>query len=221
MEATIRERLAATVPTTRSSARSSAPRATPPAAGSSTPSTAPRASCGASRSGRRFSPSRSRSGCASASCRRPRSDGDGGPRRDQGAFATANRSASHRSARSRMRSSATRRRRRSTSSAWASSSARSHPVCWAARGFADFWGHVLVAEGAADLAVEPVMNLWDNAALQVILEEAGGRFTDLHGVPPPTAATPSPPTASCTTPCSRAYSERRGSRPRATLPMYS
>ncbi|MGH9032099.1 MAG: histidinol-phosphatase [Acidimicrobiia bacterium] len=54
--------------------------------------------------------------------------------------------------------------------------------CWAERGFADFWGHVLVAEGSADIAVEPVMNLWDNAPLQVIVEEAGGRFTDLDGV---------------------------------------
>jgi histidinol-phosphatase len=54
-------------------------------------------------------------------------------------------------------------------------------TCWAARGFADFWGHVLVAEGSADIAVEPVMNLWDNAPLQVIVEEAGGRFTDLGG----------------------------------------
>jgi histidinol-phosphatase len=53
--------------------------------------------------------------------------------------------------------------------------------CWAARGFADFWGHVLVAEGSADVSIEPVMNLWDNAAIQVIVEEAGGRFTDLDG----------------------------------------
>jgi len=53
--------------------------------------------------------------------------------------------------------------------------------CWAARGWADFYGHVLVAEGSADIAVEPVMNLWDNAALQVVVEEAGGRFTDLAG----------------------------------------
>jgi histidinol-phosphatase len=53
--------------------------------------------------------------------------------------------------------------------------------CWAARGFADFWGHVLVAEGSADISVEPVMNLWDNAPLIVIVEEAGGRFTDLQG----------------------------------------
>lgn len=55
--------------------------------------------------------------------------------------------------------------------------------CWAARGFADFWGHMLVAEGSADISVEPVMNLWDNAPLQVIVEEAGGRFTDLDGAP--------------------------------------
>jgi histidinol-phosphatase len=55
--------------------------------------------------------------------------------------------------------------------------------CWEARGFSDYWAHVLVAEGSADLAVEPVMNLWDNAPLQVIVEEAGGRFTDLAGRP--------------------------------------
>jgi histidinol-phosphatase len=55
--------------------------------------------------------------------------------------------------------------------------------CWEARGFGDYWAHVLVAEGSADLAVEPIMNLWDNAAVQVIVEEAGGRFTDLEGRP--------------------------------------
>ncbi len=55
--------------------------------------------------------------------------------------------------------------------------------CWEARGFSDYWGHVLVAEGSADIAVEPIMNLWDNAPLQVIVEEAGGRFTDLEGRP--------------------------------------
>jgi len=53
--------------------------------------------------------------------------------------------------------------------------------CWEARGFGDYWAHVLVAEGSADVAVEPIMNLWDNAALQVVVEEAGGRFTDLDG----------------------------------------
>jgi histidinol-phosphatase len=49
------------------------------------------------------------------------------------------------------------------------------------RGFGDFWQHVLVAEGALDAALEPVCSLWDVAALQVIVEEAGGKFTDFLG----------------------------------------
>jgi histidinol-phosphatase len=49
------------------------------------------------------------------------------------------------------------------------------------RGFGDFWQHMLVAEGACDAAVDPVDSLWDIAALQVIVEEAGGRFTDFAG----------------------------------------
>jgi histidinol-phosphatase len=53
--------------------------------------------------------------------------------------------------------------------------------CWRARGFGDFWMHVLVAEGACDVAVEPVVSLWDLAAVQIVVEEAGGRFTDLTG----------------------------------------
>jgi histidinol-phosphatase len=52
---------------------------------------------------------------------------------------------------------------------------------WRSRGFGDFWQHVLVAEGAVDIAVEPEVSLWDLAALQVIVEEAGGQFTDLDG----------------------------------------
>lgn len=52
---------------------------------------------------------------------------------------------------------------------------------WAARGFSDFWQHMLLAEGGVDLCVEPVVALWDVAAVQVIVEEAGGRFTDLRG----------------------------------------
>jgi histidinol-phosphatase len=55
--------------------------------------------------------------------------------------------------------------------------------CWRNRGFGDFWQHTLVAEGSADVAVEPEVSLWDLAAVQVIVEEAGGRFTDLQGVP--------------------------------------
>ena len=57
--------------------------------------------------------------------------------------------------------------------------------CWRTRGFGDFWSHMLVAEGAADLAAEPEVELWDLAAPQVIVEEAGGRFTDLGGTPTP------------------------------------
>jgi histidinol-phosphatase len=57
--------------------------------------------------------------------------------------------------------------------------------CWRTRGFGDFWSHMLVAEGAADLSVEPEVELWDLAAPQVIVEEAGGRFTDLGGTPTP------------------------------------
>ncbi len=52
---------------------------------------------------------------------------------------------------------------------------------WRARGLGDFWMHCLVAEGAFDVAVEPVVSLWDLAAITVIVEEAGGRFTDLRG----------------------------------------
>jgi histidinol-phosphatase len=53
------------------------------------------------------------------------------------------------------------------------------------RGFGDFWSHMLVAEGAIDVAIEPQVALWDLAALQIIVEEAGGRFTNLRGEPRP------------------------------------
>ena len=49
------------------------------------------------------------------------------------------------------------------------------------RGFGDFYQHMLVAEGAGEIAVDPVMHPWDIAALQVIVEEAGGRATGLGG----------------------------------------
>jgi histidinol-phosphatase len=55
--------------------------------------------------------------------------------------------------------------------------------CWRTRGFGDFWIYMLVAEGVADIACEAVVSLWDLAAPQVIVEEAGGTFTDLAGVP--------------------------------------
>ena len=52
---------------------------------------------------------------------------------------------------------------------------------WRTRAYGDFWSHVLVAEGAVDASFEPEVSLWDLAALEVIVEEAGGRFTDLRG----------------------------------------
>src|ERR1035437_9956510 len=52
---------------------------------------------------------------------------------------------------------------------------------WRTRGLGDFWSHILVAEGAVDIAAEPVLALWDMAALDIIVREAGGRFTNLDG----------------------------------------
>jgi histidinol phosphatase-like enzyme (inositol monophosphatase family) len=49
------------------------------------------------------------------------------------------------------------------------------------RGYSDCYGHVLVATGRAEVMLDPVMNLWDNAALMPIVEEAGGSFTDWRG----------------------------------------
>ena len=56
---------------------------------------------------------------------------------------------------------------------------------WRTRAYGDFWSHVLVAEGAVDVSCEPEVSLWDLAALQVVVEEAGGRFTDLSGAARP------------------------------------
>lgn len=50
---------------------------------------------------------------------------------------------------------------------------------WRVRGIGDFWSHMLVAEGAVDIAAEPSLALWDMAAVAIIVKEAGGRFTDL------------------------------------------
>ena len=52
---------------------------------------------------------------------------------------------------------------------------------WRDRGFGDFWGYTLVAEGAAEAMVEADLSSWDMAAPFVVVEEAGGRMTDLAG----------------------------------------
>ena len=53
--------------------------------------------------------------------------------------------------------------------------------CTRSRGFGDFWAHMLVAEGAVEIAIEPSVAIWDMAPVQIIVEEAGGRFTDMAG----------------------------------------
>ena len=53
---------------------------------------------------------------------------------------------------------------------------------WRDRGFGDFWGYALVAEGAAEAMIEVGPNSWDLAAPSIVVEEAGGRMTDIHGV---------------------------------------
>ena len=55
-------------------------------------------------------------------------------------------------------------------------------ACWETRAFGDFWQYCLVAEGVIDVAVDRAASVWDLAALVPILDEAGGRLTDLDGV---------------------------------------
>ncbi|GAA2515536.1 histidinol-phosphatase [Pilimelia columellifera] len=52
---------------------------------------------------------------------------------------------------------------------------------WRSRAYGDFYGHMLVAEGAVDVMVEPELSMWDLAALIPIVTEAGGAFTNLAG----------------------------------------
>ena len=55
---------------------------------------------------------------------------------------------------------------------------------WHPRAFGDFWAHMLVAEGAVDGSIDAIgVSEWDLAAIQVIVEEAGGRFSDAAGEP--------------------------------------
>ncbi|GAB3468336.1 histidinol-phosphatase [Actinophytocola sediminis] len=56
-------------------------------------------------------------------------------------------------------------------------------ACWETRAFGDFWQYCLVAEGALDICADPIVNVWDLAAVQVLVTEAGGRFSDLDGRP--------------------------------------
>jgi histidinol-phosphatase len=52
---------------------------------------------------------------------------------------------------------------------------------WRVRGYGDFYNYCLVAEGAVDIALEPEVSTWDLAAVDILVREAGGAFTDLTG----------------------------------------
>ena len=58
---------------------------------------------------------------------------------------------------------------------------------WRERGVGDFWGHCLVAEGAAEIMLDPIVNVWDVAALNLLVVESGGVMTDDTGLPSYTA----------------------------------
>ena len=57
--------------------------------------------------------------------------------------------------------------------------------CWRTRAYGDFWSYMLLAEGAVDIAAEPELELYDMAALDIIIREAGGRFSSLDGTDGP------------------------------------
>jgi histidinol-phosphatase len=57
--------------------------------------------------------------------------------------------------------------------------------CWRTRAYGDFWSYMLLAEGAVDLAAEPELALHDMAATEIVVREAGGRFSSLDGTDGP------------------------------------
>ena len=68
---------------------------------------------------------------------------------------------------------------------WERFGERSFEALWRAtsrvRGYGDFWSHMMVAEGVVDIAAEPELSPWDQAALTPIVREAGGTVTGLDG----------------------------------------
>jgi histidinol-phosphatase len=56
---------------------------------------------------------------------------------------------------------------------------------WRVRAYGDFYSYCLLAEGAVDIAAEPEVNVWDLAAVDILVREAGGAFTNLAGRPGP------------------------------------
>src|SRR5690606_29306797 len=51
------------------------------------------------------------------------------------------------------------------------------------RTWGDAYGHMMVATGRADIMFDPVLSIWDAAALMPVLQGAGGHFMDVHGNP--------------------------------------
>jgi histidinol-phosphatase len=56
---------------------------------------------------------------------------------------------------------------------------------WRVRAYGDFLSYCLVAEGAVDIAAEPEVSVWDLAALDILVREAGGKLTSLDGTAGP------------------------------------
>ena len=169
--------------TTASSARSTATRpARPASAGSSTPSTAPATSSAASRSGPRWSASNTRANRSPASPRRrPWAHtwralrGDGAYRGDRRIHVSDDDDLSKSLL---FYSSLSWFLKAGTQDAFLELTRKTERQ----RGFGDFYGHVLVAQGSGEIMVEHGVHAWDVAALQPIVEEAGGRMTDWDGV---------------------------------------
>ncbi|MGP6175144.1 histidinol-phosphatase [Corynebacterium sp. A21] len=110
--------------------------------------------------------------------------------RDSGAFRTFNGSSPSRLAVSEVTEIADASLSFSSLSGWQERGLRENFVAlsdetWRLRGYGDFFSYCLVAEGAVDIAAEPEVSLWDLAALSVLVEEAGGKFTSLAGVEGP------------------------------------
>lgn len=64
---------------------------------------------------------------------------------------------------------------------------RLREACYTDRGWSDAYGYALLATGRADVVLDPVMALWDTAALMPVVTEAGGTLTDWSGTPTHTA----------------------------------
>ena len=54
---------------------------------------------------------------------------------------------------------------------------------WYCRTWGDVYGYLLLATGRIEVMVDPILNIWDAAAVQPIVVEAGGKFTDFNGQP--------------------------------------